>query len=101
MARCSLVGVGLRWGSGVVGVELWRGSSRGGGRAAVAERRWLVEWHDRASFSVWGLWAGFAVVLGVELGACWCGDDVSARFVGVFGDGPAVCVEYGVVWFAK
>ena len=47
------------------------------------------------------LGAGFAVVLGVELGACWCGDDVSARFVGVFGDGPAVCVEEGVVWFAK
>ena len=43
--------------------------------------------------SMWVLWAGFAVVLGVELGACWCGDDVAAGFVGVFGDGPAVCVE--------
>ncbi|MSX76143.1 MAG: hypothetical protein F2744_10805, partial [Actinobacteria bacterium] len=53
----------------------------------------LVEWHDRASFSVFLLWAGFAVVLGVELGAGWCGDDVSAGFVGVFGDGPAVGVE--------
>ena len=49
----------------------------------------------------WGLGAGFAVVLGVELGACWCGDDVSAGFVRVFGDGPAVCVEQCVVWFAK
>ena len=39
------------------------------------------------------LWAGFAVVLGVELGTGWCGDDVAAGFVGVFGDGPAVCVE--------
>jgi hypothetical protein len=47
------------------------------------------------------LGAGFAVVLGVELGAGWCGDDVSAGFVGVFGDGPAVGVEEGVVWFAK
>ena len=50
--------------------------------------------------SVWVLGAGFAVVLGVELGAGWCGDDVSAGFVGVFGDGPAVGVEEGVVWFA-
>ena len=46
------------------------------------------------------LGAGFAVVLGVELGAGWCGDDVSAGFVGVFGDGPAVGVEECVVWFA-
>ena len=48
-----------------------------------------------------GLGAGFAVVLGVELGAGWCGDDVSAGFVGVFGDGPAVGVEQCVVWFAE
>jgi hypothetical protein len=46
------------------------------------------------------LGAGFAVVLSVELGAGWCGDDVSAGFVGVFGDGPAVGVEQCVVWFA-
>ena len=47
-----------------------------------------------------GLWAVFVVVLGVELGAGWCGDGVAAGCVGLFGDGPSVGVDGGVVLFA-
>ena len=47
------------------------------------------------------LWAGFAVVLGVELGACWCGDGVAAGCVWLLFDGPSGGVDGGVVLFAK
>jgi hypothetical protein len=48
-----------------------------------------------------GLWAVFVVVLGVELGAGWCGDGVAAGCVGLFFDGPSVGVDGGVVLFAE